>query len=289
MQLEFDCRGPVAKVNVDQRCRLPTHHFKIVVQLYKEQARVSLWSRAVWSVANWTVTAWSYQMIVFPYALTKCLSRGEGESVDINEQQKHPKQNQNKYQIPKHHILLTYDRICGPSRATCHTAVAQLDTSYPAVHPDMAIAQFLLPILKQIVEPTGLLIPTWNYSLQCAVWHKLPIPYVFPDVRNCALGPPQNPTRDSDLALNPHCRGSSQPGSLSKERNGILSKKEEKEGYVVTPFQTEGKKALIVVSLEVPAHRPTQRGISTHCLKKEAQLRKSSLPQTHTPRSPPLP
>lgn len=34
----------------------------------------------------------------------------------------------------------------------CHTAVAQLDTSYPALHPVMAIAQSPLPRLNQIVE-----------------------------------------------------------------------------------------------------------------------------------------
>lgn len=86
-------------------------------------------------------------------------------------------------------------------------------------------------------------------------------------MRNCALGP-QNPKRDSDLALNPHRSVSSQAGSLLKTESGYFQRKREKRGKSGYRFQTEWKKPLIVVRLEVPAHRPTQRGISTHCLKK---------------------
>ena len=87
------------------------------------------------------------------------------------------------------------------SRAMCHTAVAQLDTSYPAVHPVMAIAQSPASRLKSKrlnswitytyvkLQSTGSLSETNSNSF---------VP--FPDVRNCAPGPP-NPKRDSDSAF----------------------------------------------------------------------------------------
>lgn len=54
--------------------------------------------------------------------------------------------------------FLTHDKISVMSRAMCHTAVAQLNASYPAVHPIQVTAQFPLPALKKkkkTAEPTG--------------------------------------------------------------------------------------------------------------------------------------
>lgn len=45
--------------------------------------------------------------------------------------------------------FLTHDKISVMSRAMCHTAVAQLNASYPAVHPIQVTAQFPLPALKK--------------------------------------------------------------------------------------------------------------------------------------------
>lgn len=109
--------------------------------------------------------------------------------------------------------FFTHDRIFGPSRATCHTAVAQLDTSYPAVRPvycSIPAAQ-----ANQTVRPLGEVYLC--ETLQRVAWNKQSLPFrPFSDVRNCALGS-RNPKRDSDWALNPHRSISSQPGSLLKE------------------------------------------------------------------------
>ena len=119
----------------------------------------------------------------------------------------------------------------------CHPAVAQLDTSYPAVHPVMAIAQSPLPRLNQILELVDYLYLYENTVYRASSERNSHSFVSFPDVRNCALGP-QNPKRDSDLALNPHRSVSSQPGSLlKKKRQGILSKKEEEDGNQVTAFR----------------------------------------------------
>lgn len=48
MHLEFDCRQPVANVNVNQRARLPAYRFKIVVQLYKKGATPIYHCEAAW-------------------------------------------------------------------------------------------------------------------------------------------------------------------------------------------------------------------------------------------------
>lgn len=83
--------------------------------------------------------------------------------------------------------------------------------------------------------------------------------------------------------MNPHRRVSSQTGSLlEKERDTFKERaKRRKSRY---RFQTERKKPLIVVRLEVPALRRTQRGISTHCLKKGgATPKKRSPTNSYTP------
>lgn len=96
---------------------------------------------------------------------------------------------------------------------------------------------------------------------------------------------PPNPKRESVLALNPHRSVSSQTKRLIEKGKWRFTKKEgkkeRKSGY---RFQTERKKPRIVVRLEVPAHRPTQRGISTHCLKKGgATPKKQSPTNSYTP------
>lgn len=81
--------------------------------------------------------------------------------------------------------------------------------------------------------------------------------------------------------MNPNRSVSSQPRSILKNQSGYFQRKRRKSGY---RFQTERKKPLIVVRFEVPAHRPTQRGISTHCFKKGgATPKKQSPTNSYTP------
>lgn len=162
--------------------------------------------------------------------------------------------------------FLTHDKISVMSRAMCHTAVAQLNASYPAVHPIQVTAQFPLPALKkkkkkpqsQRVHSTlarknkiKIKITTAKKPLGVSCEQIL---CAFPDARNGAPGP------DSPLwFMSQSFRVSSNPAVSCERKTKVYTEKEEKIAKVCYRFQTEAKNALIVRRLEVPTHRPTHR------------------------------
>lgn len=76
-----------------------------------------------------------------------------------------------------------------------------------------------------------------------------------------------------------------------KREKWLVSKLDKKEGNLDTAFRTGGESRSSWSDwLQVAAHTSAQRGISARCFKKKGGASpQSSLPKTHTPRSPPLP
>lgn len=99
----------------------------------------------------------------------------------------------------------------------------------------------------------------------------------------------------SDLASNPHHSSALATSQIiyiyiyvyTKSEKDTFKERRRKSGY---PLSDRQKKAAHLCLTGDPSSQTTQRSISNHCLKKGgATSKKSSLPQTHTPRSPPLP
>lgn len=98
----------LATVHVDRRSRYTDIAFfkNSCVTIYKEQAKVSLWSLWVLSVANGAVTAWSYQMTCFHVHNALSATWGR-ETVAYSYQQQHRKKEHfSLCEYKSHHTFL---------------------------------------------------------------------------------------------------------------------------------------------------------------------------------------
>lgn len=91
----------------------------------------------------------------------------------------------------------------------------------------------------------------------------------FPDVRNCALGLPRNPKRDSDLALNPHTVASplNQASYWKKPNSGYFQRKEKKK-EIWLPLSDREKKAAHRRQIGGPSSQTDTEGHFNPLLKK---------------------
>lgn len=131
---------------------------------------------------------------------------------------------------------LTHDRINGPTRATCHTAVAQLDTSYPAVRHGYCSIPAAQTKLNRWIR--GLLLPIRKWSIRSLVWNNDQLLCAFPNVRNCALGPPKI---QNVIQISPRIHTISYPLNQAAYSKGTAFKGRIKERNLVTAFRPREK------------------------------------------------